>query len=694
MVRFGPRASEQNHVCWWLSWSLVCIAFGLAFTTGFGQVSEVEIPLPDGAIARFGRGYVKGNIALSPDGRYLAILTSLGIELRDTKDWSPVKFFAEKADVIFFSPDAKILVSYLREDGIIKLWEVKKGQVSLSFTGVDLLTFSPDGGVLAVVMRDEIKLWNIETKQEVCTFTKLTSRVRSIDFSPSGKIFAAGFEDGKVKLWEVETGQEIRVLEGHREAVLGLAFSQDEKLFASASMREIKLWELDTGRELATFRERTKEVSDEEKVHNESVTFFLIGFLPDDEKTLVWVEYRHLFFFTLRTIILWDLETAQIRSYTLSDFEFESCSLKVSWDRRTLVVVRGERWRNDGFRYVEIELLRLQTREVVFRKSFWGRFADVDVSRDGRIIAISEDNKLRVWEVETHNLLFSLVSDETEVDYVTFSPNGEVLVSGWGSTIKLWKVGTWQLIRTISVDAGPIQLATYSPDGKILALVAGDEIKLWNVEVDQEIFTLKGHEYSINAVAFSPDGKLLASGSWDGIKLWSVETGAEICTLTGPTNDVWSVTFSPDGRVLAAGASDAIVLWEAGWRFRSFAGHTDSVSSVAFSPDGAFLASGSWDGTIKLWDMSTGREIFTFIGHKGPVNSIAFSPDGKILASGSRDATIKLWDVTTGQEIHTFTGHMGSVESVAFSPDGRILASGSKDGTVLVWDVQTILFKR
>ena len=72
-------------------------------------------------------------------------------------------------------------------------------------------------------------------------------------------------------------------------------------------------------------------------------------------------------------------------------------------------------------------------------------------------------------------------------------------------------------------------------------------------------------------------------------------------------------------------------------------GHTEVAYAVAFSPDGKTLASGSLDNTIKLWDVTTGRNTATLNGHSGGVTSIAFSPDGNTLASGSMDTTMKLW---------------------------------------------------
>jgi len=117
--------------------------------------------------------------------------------------------------------------------------------------------------------------------------------------------------------------------------------------------------------------------------------------------------------------------------------------------------------------------------------------------------------------------------------------------------------------------------------------------------------------------------------------------------------------------------------------------HLGPVASVAFSPDGIWLASDSWDGTIILWDVTTGQARFHLLGHTSLVYSVTFSPDGQFLASAGQDQTIRLWEVSSGMCISILQGHTGAVSSVVFSPDGKWLASGSDDHTICLWETST-----
>jgi len=169
----------------------------------------------------------------------------------------------------------------------------------------------------------------------------------------------------------------------------------------------------------------------------------------------------------------------------------------------------------------------------------------------------------------------------------------------------------------------------------------------------------------------------------------------EIFVQTGHAEYINAIAFSPDGRYALSGSDDCTLrLWDisTGREIRTFKGHKSWVRSVDFSPDGRYALSGGYDCTLKLWDISTGKEIRTFIGQQGfvcAVTSVAFSPDGKYILSAGNDKSIKLWDVETGDEMRVFRGHTEFINSVVFLADSRHALSGSDDKTLKLWDLFT-----
>src|SRR5262249_16138355 len=113
----------------------------------------------------------------------------------------------------------------------------------------------------------------------------------------------------------------------------------------------------------------------------------------------------------------------------------------------------------------------------------------------------------------------------------------------------------------------------------------------------------------------------------------------------------------------------------------------------AYSPDGRLLATAGQNGSVKLWDAATGKELLTLAGHTSATTGIAFSRDGLRIASvGSRQKAGEIsrcegrfWDALTGQEILTLQGAEAQISSLAFSPDGRRLAV-TGDSAVTIWD--------
>ena len=124
--------------------------------------------------------------------------------------------------------------------------------------------------------------------------------------------------------------------------------------------------------------------------------------------------------------------------------------------------------------------------------------------------------------------------------------------------------------------------------------------------------------------------------------------------------------------------------WKYGrYSTRIFKGHTNGVMCLQF--DDCILMTGSYDATVKIWDLSTGREIRTISGHTQGIRCLQF--DDSKLITGSLDSTIKVWNWRTGELIRTLTGHSQGV--IGLHMADKLLASGSSDNTILVHDFKT-----
>ncbi len=150
------------------------------------------------------------------------------------------------------------------------------------------------------------------------------------------------------------------------------------------------------------------------------------------------------------------------------------------------------------------------------------------------------------------------------------------------------------------------------------------------------------------------------------------------------------LAFSSDGQMALSGSEDGSVrLWElkTGRALQALT-WKKKVTSMAFSSDGRLALAGSKDGSVRLWEAATGRTLHIFNGHTNSVTSVAFSFDGRLALSGSEDKTARVWEVDTGRELSVSSGYDWGIQSVAFSPDGRLAMSGTW-WVLRLWDVAT-----
>ncbi len=165
---------------------------------------------------------------------------------------------------------------------------------------------------------------------------------------------------------------------------------------------------------------------------------------------------------------------------------------------------------------------------------------------------------------------------------------------------------------------------------------------------------------------------------------------ADKAVLRGHRGAVRALGFSADGRWAVSGGEDGTVrVWDltTGRERQSFKGHTDEVSAVAFLPGGRRVVSGGRDRTVRLWDVSTGKELHRLRGHTDGVRSLAVAPDGRHVLSGGEDRAARLWEVEAGKEVRALGGHGGAVTALTFSADGKRALSAGHDRVVRLWEL-------
>ena len=585
--------------------------------------------LPASATARLGKGAMgEGDraVALSPDGRTLAVASHVGVWVYETGTFRPRALLPTRLPVFSVAISSRGVLAAGTQHGGVFLRSVATGSRvgTLRHSGyVTSVVFSPDGTRLASGSWDHtIKIWDVESRRELSEWeVQQTNEIHSfisVDFSPDGRLLASGFQDGTVGLWDVAAQAEVGTLKGHTDRVTSVSFSPNGALVASGSGdRTVRLWDVGGQTEVAVMRGHAGPVH--------SVSYSPAG---DVLASGSWD----------RTVRLWDVSTGDLIS-TFDKHKGAVRSVSFSSDGATLVSGSA-----DGM----VLLRDLKTGNAA-GLSGHEPLNSMTLSSDGVTLAMSyRDGTIRLWDAVTMARIATLQGHSSWVTSVSFSSDGALLASGsWDNTVKLWDVGSRDLIGT-----------------------------------------LEGHSSWVASVSFSSDGALLASGSSDKtVRLWDVRSRVQVGTLEGHTDAVYGVSFSPDGAVLAsAGSGDKTVkLWDVRTRnlIETLEGHQSPVDVVSFSPDGGILASGS-RRTLKLWDTGTWEPIGDMEG--GRAAALSFYRDGTILASGSSGA-VRLRDVASRRIVANLYGHTGHVHSVAFSDDGGVLASGASDGTVLLWDV-------
>ena len=197
----------------------------------------------------------------------------------------------------------------------------------------------------------------------------------------------------------------------------------------------------------------------------------------------------------------------------------------------------------------------------------------------------------------------------------------------------------------------------------------------------------------ITAMAIRPQTDHVYVGGFHELTVWNMSEGQLIRRINNVAERTYGLTFSPDGSLLAVAggapgtAGEARLLnAEDGSEVALLSTSSDVAFDIAFRPDGQKVAVALADGTIRIFDVSTGQVDLSIENHGDWVTAISWSSDGERLASASRDKTSKCFNANSGQLLATFSAHGQPVHDVVVSADGKQVFSAGADNLVRAWN--------
>ncbi|TWT41983.1 Serine/threonine-protein kinase PknB [Phycisphaerae bacterium RAS1] len=260
--------------------------------------------------------------------------------------------------------------------------------------------------------------------------------------------------------------------------------------------------------------------------------------------------------------------------------------------------------------------------------------------------------------------------------------------------IRLIDIVEQRVVCEFVLRGGGLQVSAFSLDAGLLATCTGDRIiRLYRTADCSPLRELAGNWNWADALSFDRSGDRLMSTTPSGVvKLWEVSPAATVRTAEQPMS-LMALAFTPDGReLLCSGAPNRVFAIDPrhGAPVRSYAGHAAEVSGVAVSRDGRYVASASYDGSARVWERESVRDVCELrTAESGKCNDVAISPDDQRIAVASDDRAVRVWNWRQGRCTAELGGQAGRLAAVRFSPDGRWLAcAGPFGGTV--WDAETL----
>ena len=593
--------------------------------------------------------------------------------------------------------DHQGFLSFSRTDKRIIHWDIATGKLVHSFEGhhnpISQITLLPDGNRFLTYAYHELYLWDVKDRRLVKSFDEPEGTFyHGILVMPDGRhVLAFGGKSkgentsetvGVINQLDIETGKIVHAFEGHRGYVRSIVFMADGRNFLSVSDdKMIKLWDGGSGSLIRSFLGHSMSIKG--------------VYLAADGQTFI----SHG---SDKRILRWDIATGEvIRSTTVHSNVLKLVILPN--DRGLLGSVEG------GIKSWDMDLNEqpIQSSAIpVAWKKIKGNFLSPEIHSDGSVDHWSfETGLVTTWYPLPGGKGYlsglylldnsgNVVSDMRSKELPEIYEQPRVLIGATKNSF-VWTINgsleqrnivTGKLIKKFQGHSESAKSVTRHPGSEDF-LIEGDyylhEWDLANGKITRSYFG-----GGRNELQFLPDGKSFLASSGFQVMHWDGSTGSMIHSIPGNIGVIYEIKLLPDGTSFLAIGENGIAHFDIATtkRIHFYEGMADEVTSILLSRDGKFFFSVSRDKTTRLWDVNSGKLLFSSVSSKNEsatTRHLTIHPNSTSFFQDDGEKTITHFDLG-GKVLHTYSAH--SIISVL--PDGDSFLS--TDGVHMThWEIST-----